>query len=206
MNETLTTRSERARQVARWFGLHPRDLHLHLPARVNPRLLLPARGEIILLSGPSGSGKSTLLRAIRSSAPDRLVWIDLDALELPDLPLIDCLADVPVSDALRELARVGLAEPRATLRSPRHLSAGEQWRFRLALSLHQARRHPDAAICCDEFAATLDRITARVVARALRRAISEGLRALVATSHDDLCAALEPDRLVECDFGSVQLR
>jgi ABC-type ATPase with predicted acetyltransferase domain len=56
---------------------------------------------------------------------------------------------------------------------------------------------------CDEFAAVLDRVSAAIVARALRRAIdaTPGLSAVVATSHDDLGLALRPDTLIRCDFG-----
>jgi ABC-type ATPase with predicted acetyltransferase domain len=58
-------------------------------------------------------------------------------------------------------------------------------------------------LVADEFAAVLDRVTAMVVARALRRAIdaSAGLCAVVASSHDDLEAALLPDVVVRCDFS-----
>jgi hypothetical protein len=51
-----------------------------------------------------------------------------------------------------------------------------------------------------------DRITARIVAHCLRRTIdrSPQLRAIVATSHDDLEGALRPDLIARCDFGQVQ--
>jgi ABC-type ATPase with predicted acetyltransferase domain len=61
-------------------------------------------------------------------------------------------------------------------------------------------------LVCDEFAALLDRVTACIVARCLRRAIdrSNGRAcAIVATSHDDLVRALLPDIVVNCDFFQV---
>ena len=57
----------------------------------------------------------------------------------------------------------------------------------------------------DEFAAVLDRVTAAAVARALRRAVDRSdtpLAAVLATSHDDLIDALQPDGIVRCDFGA----
>jgi ABC-type ATPase with predicted acetyltransferase domain len=46
-------------------------------------------------------------------------------------------------------------------------------------------------IVCDEFAALLDRVTARVVAFGLRKRIAgTKVAALVATSHDDLAEDL----------------
>jgi ABC-type ATPase with predicted acetyltransferase domain len=59
----------------------------------------------------------------------------------------------------------------------------------------------------DEFAALLDRVTAGVVGRCLRRVVdsSEGLGAVVATSHEDLVGALRPDRIVWCDFRRVEV-
>ncbi len=60
-------------------------------------------------------------------------------------------------------------------------------------------------LACDEFAAMLDRVSAAIVARTLRRAVtgSPHLCAVVATSHDDLVAALQPDRIIRCDFGRI---
>jgi ABC-type ATPase with predicted acetyltransferase domain len=51
----------------------------------------------------------------------------------------------------------------------------------------------------------LDRVTAMVVARALRKSIRGPLSALVATAHDDLIDALQPDLLVTCDFERVAI-
>jgi ABC-type ATPase with predicted acetyltransferase domain len=61
---------------------------------------------------------------------------------------------------------------------------------------------------CDEFAAVLDRVTAWVVARCLRRAIDASrskIAAVVATSHDDLVDALDPEVVVNCDFGKTRV-
>jgi len=46
-----------------------------------------------------------------------------------------------------------------------------------------------------------------IVARCLRRTIDAHphLAAVVATSHDDLTAALAPDRIIRCDFGRMDV-
>jgi ABC-type ATPase with predicted acetyltransferase domain len=61
-------------------------------------------------------------------------------------------------------------------------------------------------LACDEFGAVLDRVTAIVVARALRRAVSSrgDVCAVLATSHDDLRGALLPEVEVRCDFGAFE--
>ena len=65
----------------------------------------------------------------------------------------------------------------------------------------------DAILVADEFCAVLDRISAKVVARCLRKTINaqREIAAIVATSHDDLEAALEPDLVVCCDFGRTTM-
>jgi hypothetical protein len=81
----------------------------------------------------------------------------------------------------------------------------------MALALEQvvSGQPQRSVIVADEFAAVLDRVTAMVVARALRRAIdaanrsNRALGAIVATSHDDLSVALKPDTIVHCDFAST---
>jgi ABC-type ATPase with predicted acetyltransferase domain len=83
--------------------------------------------------------------------------------------------------------------------------------LRLALGLAAARPENGRQLCvlaADEFAAPLDRVTAMVVARAVRRAADArpDLCAIVATGHDDLTAALAPDVVIRCDFGHYTIR
>jgi hypothetical protein len=97
-----------------------------------------------------------------------------------------------------------------------------------------AKRAGRNILACDEFAALLDRITACVVARSLRKTIDALARdcpsgskrdrgapaafgasaslgasgapgVIVATSHDDLIRALAPDVVVQCDFSRVNV-
>ena len=232
-NGVIRIRSERAAEVARWFGLDARRAgsDARTDAGSDSRraksdapkatsdsraaLDIPALslrpGTITLIAGPSGAGKSTLLRATREAHPPRR-WIDLATITAPDAPLVDCFGDLPLRDALGLLARVGLGEAWTYLRTPAELSEGQRWRFRLALALHQvssaaARDQADRPIiACDEFAAALDRVTAMIVGHRLRRAIDAlpHAAAVVATSHEDIEPALAAEVIVRCDFGRVE--
>lgn len=215
-------RSAAARKIARWFGL---PLRCKLPAApapvIPPELSLPMAGKILLITGPSGSGKSVLLgelarRCQSSPRGDRV--IDVNRARLRRAPCVDQFrCDLPL--ALDLLNRVGLGEAFTYLRFPEELSDGQRWRLRLAGCIHRAmslstrsnRRSGDRRIVlmADEFCAVLDRVSAAVVARSLRRTIDRlhrvglPLSAVVATSHEDLEAALLPDVVAQCDFGRI---
>ena len=214
--------------VARWFDVDPG--HDPYRLRTHPgfaahdddpdplRKIEIRAGQIILITGPSGAGKSTLLRELRAQNGDTR-WIDLSRVRLPDRPVVDCMTDrlPPRADdddesrivaALDLLSRVGLGEVWTYLRRPFELSEGQRWRLRLALAIAAATRAAGrpTALVADEFCALLDRITAAIVARALRKTVDSSgqpVCAVVATSHDDLVAALRPDLHAVCDFGRV---
>jgi ABC-type ATPase with predicted acetyltransferase domain len=201
--------------VARWFGVGREgvDAQRETLAAPCPRLHLGG-GRVVLLTGASGAGKSTFLRRLRHRSARVATWFDLPS-GVPSRGLvIDCMTDAmgggqdetAVVAALEALSRVGLGEVWTYLKRPAELSEGQRWRLRLALGLAMARPAKDRQLCAlaaDEFAAPLDRVTAMVVARAVRRAVDArpDLCAIVATSHDDLAAALVADVVVRCDFG-----
>jgi len=216
--------SSLAARVARMFGIEqpsqlPGPRQMRPP--IDPAALIPCPGQIVLLCGGSGSGKSSLLRAVRREArrvADRSRWIDLPALAPPgDAMVVDCFRKTPLEQALAMLSRVGLAEVWTYLRPVEQLSDGQQWRLKLARAMAIATRisragnRRRAIIACDEFAAILDRITAAIVARCLRRLIDADLEArsdqaasaIVVTSHDDLIGPLAPDVVAWCDFEEV---
>ena len=124
----------RAEVIGRWFGIDPAEARLTsrmpgpLPAEL--RGMLPKAGQIVLICGPSGSGKSTLLRRLRWRMRKR---IELDRIALPRRPVIELFGRMKLEDALALLSRFGLAEAHIYLLPPQKLSAGQQWRLRLAL-------------------------------------------------------------------------
>jgi ABC-type ATPase with predicted acetyltransferase domain len=119
---------------------------------------------------------------------------------LPDRALVD-LFGRPLAATLRLLARAGLADAHLFSLRPAQLSDGQRWRLALALSMAEADR-PDAGLgatlILDEFASTLDRLSARCLCSALSRWIraSGRVRVVCATAHDDLLPWLEPTLLV----------
>ena len=232
MHESCTSR---AATVARWFDLAeesgapapPWVPPVALPKAGEIVLVTGASG-----AGKSSALRATLAAAHAAGAwavdLDRLRLaeapvIDVVADALQDVASGASAGECPedgaaeVTAALGLLGQVGLAEARTCLLRPSQLSDGQRWRLRLAVGLAVAgwRRpgaKPQAAagesraiLFADEFAAVLDRVTAAVVARALRRAVDRSdapLAAVVATSHDDLIPALRPDAIARCDFAA----
>lgn len=192
------------------FALPQRDVRFIEPSTEFLDGILPKAGEILYITGPSGAGKSRLLRAVvqhlqkRGSAvlmPMHITW--------PDAPVIDCVDLPDLADRLQLLSHAGLAEAWTFVQRPSELSDGQRWRFVLALLLCRARRESrPVVIAMDEFASLLDRVTAAIVARSLRKLIDRGAfpcGVVVATAHDDLGKALRADRTIVCDFGKILL-
>ncbi|HTL31234.1 MAG TPA: AAA family ATPase [Tepidisphaeraceae bacterium] len=203
-------KSARLTTLARWFCIPER--HAIRTPEIDERILrtigrLARAGKIVLVTGPSGSGKSCLVRAIRDRLTKRRTLVDVDSIALATVPLVECFAKTSLDETLSILSRIGLAEAWSYFRTPQQLSEGQRWRVKLALAVEQVRDDADSVLIADEFAAVLDRVTAAVVARSVRRTIDahQGVCAIVATSHDDLAGALEPDLMVRCDFGRISM-
>lgn len=159
---------------------------------------------IAFITGPSGSGKSRLLRSVERAAHRPL---RVAPHSLPPIAAIDVAALAHPADPLALLARVGLAEAPLLGRTPRELSDGQRWRLALAVALARAGDE-GATLIADEFTSLLDRVTARAVARALRRWIarSPAARFIGAGSNDDILPLLAPDLLVRLDLaGSIRV-
>lgn len=159
-------------------------------------------GQIVLFTGESGSGKSSLMRKAAAELErhgDRL--INLDELVWEEKILVDLLP-VPLEEALQLLAACGLGEAHLMLRTPKELSDGQRYRFRLALALAQR----PTWIMADEFTATLDRRLAKVVAFNLRKiATRSDIGFLLATTHEDISADLAADVHVRCQLdGQIE--
>jgi ABC-type ATPase with predicted acetyltransferase domain len=149
-------------------------------------------GEIIYITGPSGAGKSVLLSELQKAIPDG-EKVNLADISLPDdRTLIDCI-DADLSEGLRFLSLAGLNDCFCILNQPANLSAGEQYRFRLAMALAMGKKF----IFADEYCSGLDNVTAAVISYRLRKfAKSTGTTFILASSRDDVLSDLAPDVLV----------
>lgn len=163
-------------------------------------------GSIALVTGPSGCGKTTLLRTIADTTHGPVVdGTQLLGDALQDRPVLDLL-DGPPLESLRVLAAAGLAEPTLWARAIPELSEGQRLRLGLALAMARAQREAQGRTRClvllDEFCSTLDRVTARGIARTLRRWVSghPGVLTVCATAHDDLAPSLVPDLKLRSPF------
>lgn len=191
--------SARVRQVCWDFGVPPREPPMELAAGLRIDL---APGRLVALVGPSGAGKTSLLRALSEDTPGA---VHVGAARFPnDRAVVDAVAPHrPMARALEILTVCGLGEPRLWIRRFCDLSDGERFRATLARAVGQALEATDSPpIFCDEFTAILHRRLARAIAYNLRKLVTRaGLTLVVATTHEDVLADLQPDQLVRIDVG-----
>jgi len=103
-----------------------------------------------------------------------------------------------VNEALRCLSIAGLNDAFLFVRRFRELSDGQKYRYRIAKMLAGSA----STWIFDEFAATLDRETAKIVSFCLQKvARSSGKTILIATTHEDLFSDLQPSVLVRKGWG-----
>jgi ABC-type lipoprotein export system ATPase subunit len=192
------------RRVRRIFGAEL-AVARNIPAR--PALPDPGAGQIVLVSGPSGSGKSTLLRRFADCCKTP---IRLDALPaITDRAVIDAIAPhVEFEDAVRTLVSCGLGEPAHWVQCESALSAGEQFRARLARCVGLGlRMRPAGVVIVDEFTSGLHRRLARCLSYTLRGLASRtGIRFVLASVHDDFVRDLRPDVHVRLDPPATVVR
>jgi len=157
--------------------------------------------DIVLITGESGSGKSVLLRTLEKDIRDNLELggviniadVDVDQ----DKPLIDTVGKT-VEEGLELLSRVGLNDAFLFVRRYRELSDGQKYRYRIAKLIESGAQW----WILDEFAATLDRDTAKIVAFNLQkqaRMCRKGV--LAATTHTDLFQDLAPSVHIHKRYG-----
>lgn len=211
--------SPRALELAAMFGVGV-DEEQTTPIIPRCEIPLPDHGGIVFINGPSGSGKSTLLKLIARQCVDRgIAVMNLDRLApARDVPLIDGLGD-SLERSVSLLSQAGLGDAFVMLRTPSQLSDGQRARLRIAQAMEWAETESQPCghamhaqygdgmntprvIIADEFAATLDRLTAQTLACSIRRWIDRTRQVFIAaTTHDDLLEALDPDVLVFKGLG-----
>jgi ABC-type ATPase with predicted acetyltransferase domain len=149
-------------------------------------------GDIVYITGPSGAGKSVLLAELEKAVPagER---INLAEVPLPaDKTLIDCI-EADLAESLRFLSVAGLNDCFCILNQPANLSAGQQYRFRLAMALATGKTF----VFADEFCSELDSLTAAVISYRLHKfAKRTGTTFILASSRDDILPDLAPDVVV----------
>jgi ABC-type ATPase with predicted acetyltransferase domain len=190
--------TDKVASVCRMFGLMTERLAAQRFTHAC-RLEIEA-GDIVYLTGPSGAGKSVLLTELEKAIPVR-DRINLADIALPDdRTLIDCIstegrltAEADLTESLRFLSVAGLNDCFCILNQPANLSAGQQYRFRLAIALAADKKF----IFADEFCSDLDSITAAVISYRLRKfAKRSGTTFILASSRQDILPDLAPDVLV----------
>ncbi len=187
----IQNQSPREIEVRKIFGLNgcENEWTLHKDIEV------PLNG-LVYISGFSGAGKSTLLKKIKEELGPLVV--EAKELEAGKCP-IDCF-NAPVSESIQWLSQFGLGEARVLITPNEKLSVGQRERLRLALLVWEKPKY----FIIDEFLASLDRVTARVIAFQFQKIVQKfKLNCFVATALNDLEDALFPDASLTLDLGGL---
>ncbi|MGA3315275.1 MAG: hypothetical protein ABSC64_02415 [Candidatus Korobacteraceae bacterium] len=179
-------------QAGRVYGSFGLDAEQGKRVYVAPFTIEAKPGQIIAFVGISGTGKTTCLEQLKAQTEA----YDLREIVFePEKTVIEHFADY--DEALKNLSIAGLAEAQLLVRYPQELSDGQRYRFKLALGLSSK----NSVVVCDEFLATLDRISAKTIAFSIGKAIRKTDKILaVATTHEDILEDLYPDIIVT--FGA----
>jgi hypothetical protein len=192
---TADSVSDKVAAVCRMFGVTA-DRLTETRITVNCKLEIND-GDIVYITGPSGSGKTILLKELEKSVPAckrvNLAQIKLSA----DKTVIDCI-DADFLTSLRVLSKAGLSDVFCILNQPTNLSDGQKYRLRLAKALAAGKKF----IFADEFCCQLDRITAAVISAHIHKfAKRNGVIFILAASHEDILADLQPDVIVSKELS-----
>lgn len=199
LNREFSTRPQkdaRVLEVAESFGLGLSDKKFS----IYKDLQVPVQdGDVIYITGQSGSGKSLALRDIEAELRVRGRSIsNIDAMPIDmDKPLVSQIGK-DTQQALELMNQAGLNDAYLWVRTPKELSDGQRYRFKLAKVLEAGS---DVWVA-DEFGAVLDRETAKIVAYNISKAARKaGAILIVATTHGDLVDYLAPTLTIEKLFG-----
>jgi ABC-type lipoprotein export system ATPase subunit/GNAT superfamily N-acetyltransferase len=156
--------------------------------------------DIVYITGDSGSGKSVLLKALEKDIRQDLELSCININDIkpePNKPLVEAVGK-SLEEALELLSRVGLNDAFLFLRTYEQLSDGQKYRYKIAKMIESNAQF----WIMDEFAATLDRDTAKIVAYNLQKlARQQGKAVLAATTHTDLFEDLHPSVHIHKRFG-----
>ncbi|MCW4046597.1 MAG: GNAT family N-acetyltransferase [Candidatus Bathyarchaeota archaeon] len=190
--------TERVVDVAEAFGLGL-DQSQQFIIYDNVQLKIGAT-DIVLITGDSGSGKSVLLKALGRDIKQGMHATAINIADIkpdPNKPLIETVGKT-TEEALELLSKVGLNDAFLFLRTYEQLSDGQKYRYKIAKMMESQAQF----WIMDEFAATLDRDTAKIVAYNLQKlARQQGKAVLAATTHTDLAEDLAPSVHVHKRFG-----
>jgi ABC-type transport system involved in cytochrome c biogenesis ATPase subunit/GNAT superfamily N-acetyltransferase len=156
--------------------------------------------DIVYITGESGSGKSALLRALENDIKNdmNLTTANINDVKPPaDQPIIETVGNT-TEQALELLSRVGLNDAFLFLRTYQQLSDGQKYRYRTAKLIETNAQF----WILDEFAATLDRDTAKITAHNIQKLARQlGKAVIAATTHTDLLADLQPNVHIHKHYG-----
>jgi len=156
--------------------------------------------DIVYITGDSGSGKSVLLKALEKDIKQDMQVTSINVKDIkpdPNKPLIETVGKT-TEEALELLSKVGLNDAFLFLRSYEQLSDGQKYRYKIAKMIESQAQF----WIMDEFAATLDRDTAKIVAYNLQKLARQQAKAvLAATTHTDLLEDLNPSVYIHKRFG-----
>jgi len=196
--ETATEITPRTIGVAEAFGLGIDEesrfvIYDNVELQIGPT-------DIVYITGNSGSGKSILLKALEKDIRQDL---GLTCINIGDIqpdsnrPLIETVGET-LEEGLELLSKVGLNDAFLFLRAYQQLSDGQKYRYKIAKMIESEAQF----WIMDEFAATLDRDTAKIVAYNLQKlARQQGKAVLAATTHTDLFEDLKPSVYIHKRFG-----
>ncbi|MEM3580201.1 MAG: GNAT family N-acetyltransferase [Candidatus Bathyarchaeia archaeon] len=157
-------------------------------------------GDIVYITGESGSGKSILLKALEKDIRKHTPYTCINIKQIktpPKKPIIETVGKT-FQQALELLSLVGLNDAFLFLRTYRQLSEGQKYRYKIAKLIESQAQF----WILDEFAATLDRDTAKIVAYNLQKTARRmGKTVIAATTHTDLHEDLNPSVHIHKKFG-----